>query len=351
MDDLRAAADCEAVGSTTCGRATESGATAAHQAAVAVVSAIEKGELTSCPHCSGAALHGWGTGRKGVRRWRCRSCQRSFSVTTGTAIAGLHSPRKFAAVLADMMSDNPSSCRRLAETVKISRMTAWAWRQRISEGFAAVTAKTLPEPLAGDGCLVVRESRKASREWADHRRDSVTYPKPDRHRWIDYRRHRLPLPQPMTPYLIPVVLLRDRFSVCHMRIVPGPCTKPEMHGPAGRGPRQGSLTCPKSASATSKDALRMAIGARCERPPGLQTAAVAPRAAGAHPVTDCLKSFLVPFRGPATKYLFRYVAWFVARLNRNDGSIAQRLLSKECALSETRRVTGFPVDIVDCYVT
>jgi|GEM_PF-722189 len=331
-------------------RATDSGAGAAHRSALAAIGAIEKRELKSCPHCHGTALQRWGTGRKGVRRWWCRGCRRSFSATTGTVIAGLHAPRRFAAVLADMMSDKPSSCRRLAEALKISRMTAWAWRQRISDGFVANSAAASRRPLADAGWLVVRESRKASREWAEHRRDSATYPKPDRHRWIDYRRYRLPLPRPMTPYLIPVVLMRDRFRACHVWIVPDPGTKPEKRGVSGLQPREVSLACAESTSATSMDALPSPIGARSERSPILQTANLASHAANAS-AADCLKSFLAPFRGPASKYLFRYVAWFVTRLNGSDGAIERHLLSQECALPKKRILPDFPVTIDDCRVT
>ena len=51
---------------------------------------------------------------------------------------------------------------------------------------------------------VLRESRKASREWVDHQRDPARCPTPDRLRWVDYRMHDLPLPQPMAPYLVTI---------------------------------------------------------------------------------------------------------------------------------------------------
>ena len=42
----------------------------------------------ACRHCGSAETHGHGSTR-GKRRWQCRSCGRSFGVTTGTPLAKL----------------------------------------------------------------------------------------------------------------------------------------------------------------------------------------------------------------------------------------------------------------------
>lgn len=38
----------------------------------------------ACPRCGSREIEGNGKDPNGIRRWRCRSCRRSFSVTTGT---------------------------------------------------------------------------------------------------------------------------------------------------------------------------------------------------------------------------------------------------------------------------
>lgn len=44
-----------------------------------------------CPHCGEA--HTVANGRsRGRQRWLCRACQRTFGATTGTPLAGLHTP-------------------------------------------------------------------------------------------------------------------------------------------------------------------------------------------------------------------------------------------------------------------
>jgi transposase-like protein len=212
-------------------------ATALRDAARAMMQALDCHQPTQCPACGGSALQRWGKGRSEVQRWRCRVCERSFATTTGTLLAGLHAPGKLRMVLLDMLSDEPASCRRLAAKLAVSATTAWAWRQRVNRAFQLITADRLvdtaleaPGPhvttpkvtgppigpdvaasnVAIDGIVVVRESRKASREWVDHARDPASHPAPDRLRWVDYQEQRLPLPQPMTPYLLPVRLFRDQ---------------------------------------------------------------------------------------------------------------------------------------------
>jgi transposase-like protein len=99
-----------------------------------------------CPSCGGTALQRWGKGRSKVQRWRCRCCERSFSTTTGTLLAGLHAPGKLRLVLLDMLSGEPASCRGLATNLAVSAMTIWAWRRRADRRFTeAVATPTLRE--------------------------------------------------------------------------------------------------------------------------------------------------------------------------------------------------------------
>ncbi len=70
-------------------------------------------KLDCCLHCGAAALQRWGETRTGLRRLRCKTCLRTFSSATGTALARLRLPEKFLLALEDMLSRAPSSCRAL----------------------------------------------------------------------------------------------------------------------------------------------------------------------------------------------------------------------------------------------
>jgi transposase-like protein len=295
-------------------------------AARAMLQALDCHRPTQCPACGESALQRWGKGRSEVQRWRCRGCERSFATTTGTLLAGLHAPGKLRMVLLDMLSDEPASCRKLAAKLAVSATTAWAWRQRVNRAFQLITADRLvdtaleaPGPhvttpkvtgppigpdvaasnVAIDGIVVVRESRKASREWVDHARDPASHPAPDRLRWVDYQEQRLPLPQPMTPYLLPVRLFRDQ-----------------------RGNYGAALVVRRAAGAVGPIAAggrwvtEVATSPLASASSGWSTSG-GPTAGAADPASvpsmrERFATFLRPFCGPARQHLGGYVAWFVA---------------------------------------
>jgi hypothetical protein len=110
----------------------------------------------------------------------------------------------------------------------------------------------------------LRESRKASREWVRHERDPARYPPPDRLRWHDYRRLRLPPPTDPR-FRVPVRLVAEE---------------------GGLRAEAGGLCQPRDVAA-APDRLAEAMRARFGR-------------------------FIRRFRGPATRHLAGYLAWFGA---------------------------------------
>lgn len=268
------------------------------EAALAALEDLENRRIAGCPQCASAALQRWGRGRSKVQRWRCRDCERSFSSTTGTMLAGLHAPDKLRLVLIDMLSSEPSSCRGLASALSLSAMTIWGWRQRVNEVLERIVTdqhEDIGRQLIEVATVVMRESRKASREWVDHQRDPTRCPEPDRHRWVDYRERHLPLPRPMTPHLLAVQLTEDRFGNSHATLLP------ELP------PRRGT---PATSTAIIADQVTPPPVAR---PVGQHAATgelLRPQEGDA--LGDRFRAFLRPFSGPAKKHLGGYVAWFVA---------------------------------------
>ncbi len=267
---------------------------------------VHRHEVKNCPGCGGASLYRWGANRRKLQRLSCRGCGRSFSAATGTPLAHVHSLEKLRDVAVDMLGKTPRSCRTLAAVLGVDRMTVWRWRRLI----AAIWAQHIQPPgnnQAATERTVLRESRKASREWVDHHRDPARHPAPDRLRWIDYRLLDLPLPEPMSRYRVTVRLTTDTKAIAGV-MYPAAC---HQHDAASRPARAHCGT-----DAFGMDVLndqRRAGGVRARTSPagiGGQAAT-----AGSSP-SESFRHFVAPFRGPATRHLQTYTAWFAARIYR-----------------------------------
>jgi transposase-like protein len=273
--------------------------------------------VTRCAYCSGGNLGRWGKSRRALQRWRCRSCGRSFTAATGTVLARVHSLDKLRAVAADMLARAPASCRQLAAKLGLDRMTVWRWRRLVAAAWAdrKSTFDGAGRCGAASATLILRESRKASREWVQHQRNPARHPAPDRLRWIDYRMLELPLPQPMARYRV-VVRLDTQFGRRgDVRADSEGCLRPV------ETPLRQPAACPTfSATCSAHTDERAILDQRCRavrstRPPRCAAGQQAKRhAAGAIMLVEQLRHFMKPFRGPATRHLQTYRTWFAARL-------------------------------------
>jgi transposase-like protein len=79
----------------------------------------------ACPHCGGFESIRWGKCRTGNHRWRCKSCDKTWTGRTGTSIAHIHCPGLLLDFVRNMMGNAPLSCRRLADDLNLSRHTVW----------------------------------------------------------------------------------------------------------------------------------------------------------------------------------------------------------------------------------
>jgi transposase-like protein len=247
-----------------------------------------------------------------MRRWRCKTCRRTFSSTTGTALARLRRPEKFQQVLEDMLGRAPSSCRALARRLGVNRMTVWGWRMRILAALQGIGASALGGIVEADEKFF-RESRKGSREWVRHERDPARFPRPDRPRWRDYRRLGLRRPAGSSKWQIPVLTVTDRAGARRADVLPDR--------------RAESLVALLDAH-VGGDAVLCSDGdggyglfARARAMPHYRLSKHGPRVIDTafhiqtvNNLHSRFESFMKPFCGPATKYLPRYSAWFIARL-------------------------------------
>ena len=80
-----------------------------------------------CPRCDSSALMRWGKER-GLQRYRCRSCTRTFNPLTGTPLTRLRHKDKWLA-FADHLKAG-STLEESAQVLGVHRNTAFRWRHR-----------------------------------------------------------------------------------------------------------------------------------------------------------------------------------------------------------------------------
>jgi transposase-like protein len=127
-----------------------------------VTALIEQADtaLPDCPHCR--AAHPYRHGRAhGLRRYRCRSCLRTFNSLSGTPLTRLRHKASWLDYLERMLDSR--SIRRSSAEVGVASTTGFRWRHR----FLALSKNDRPERLAGIAEadeMYVLESHKGSRK-------------------------------------------------------------------------------------------------------------------------------------------------------------------------------------------
>lgn len=125
-----------------------------------------------CPHCKSDDFIGYGKYRE-MRRYKCKSCGRTFNDLTGTSISHIHKKEKWSHYL-ECMSEG-MSLKKTAKIVGISYRTAFLWRHKILGSFQDTGCSKLEGIVEsdetfflfsekGDKQIVDRDSRKRGGE-------------------------------------------------------------------------------------------------------------------------------------------------------------------------------------------
>lgn len=158
-----------------------------------------------------------------------------------------------------------------------------------------------------------RESRKGSREWINYFRDPKRYPAPPRLRREDYRRMRVRNNVAMR-WQIPVLTMVDRSGGHRADVLPSRAASPPLdclNANVGKH----AILC------SDGDPVYRTFAQRRGIPHYALNSRTGPHIiAGAFHIQTInslynrFERFMEPFRGPATKNLPAYAAWFFARL-------------------------------------
>lgn len=270
--------------------------------------------LDACPHCGGQKLTRWGSTRKGLMRQRCGQCLCTFSSATDTAINRVRKIEKFYLLSRNMLEEWPRSCRDMASELGVDKMTIWRWRHRIMEAILEVGEADLAGIVEADEKFF-RESRKGSREWVNNQRFPHIYPAPNRLRWEDYRRLRIK--NAATGWQMSVLTMTDRSGgrradVLFRSSAPNIVAKLQSHI------NSQAVLC------SDADPVYRMFAAQAVIPHYALNSKTGPRVINnvfhiqtINSLHQRFQRFMDPFRGPATKNLAKYTAWFIARSTKD----------------------------------
>jgi transposase-like protein len=112
-----------------------------------------------CPHCKGRRVHRHGMAR-GLRRYKCLACARTFNALTGTPLARLRKRErwlKFAEALG-----GSRTVRAAAVRSGIDKSTSFRWRHRFLKAQKGLKDQRLTGIVEIDECFIL-ESKKGER--------------------------------------------------------------------------------------------------------------------------------------------------------------------------------------------
>jgi len=323
---------------------------AVQQATMAAKSAniSHSDERPCCPRCKAEHPYCWGKVGKD-QRWKCRACNKTYTNMTGTPLAYAKKRPELLAAADDMLSDSPRSCRKLGEHLGVNAMTVWRWRLKILRSVDGYGDKQLKDLVEADETFF-RESRKGSREWADHMRGGG--PEPARPRWRDFERHGAQLPRGLSRWQIPVLVLRDRHGkTCSTRLR---TLKLESFEPILNGAMaQDAMLCTDGGAVYRRWAkLHGRALEQLNSKKGIRVRNGVFHIQNANAYHARLKEFMSQFRGPSVRHLPLYIGWMALRdglKNRiiNQNLLIARLIKQKRSVDATRKMSIIPYNIRD----
>ena len=269
----------------------------------ASLAAIELGigEDRCCPRCGATGAVANGKAR-GLQRYLCKACGRTFGALTGTRLSGLHRKEEwltFGACLAEGDSIKAS-----AERCGVAVSTAFRWRHRFLEAVETGAGK-LRGIVEADETFVLG-SRKGDRAWKRAKEGAPDADPPDRKA---RKRGGKAAKRGLSREQVPVLVAADRTGTTLTAVLPTVSAsaiqavlEPAV-GPDILLVTDGASCFPPAAAALgiSHEALIQAAGERVRGDLHIQTV---------NSRHQQIKGFLRAFRGIATKYLANYLRWF-----------------------------------------
>jgi transposase-like protein len=259
------------------------------------------GEDRRCPHCStpGAVKRGMA---RGLRRYRCKACGKSFNALTGTPLSGLKRKDRwleFGRSLAE-----GETIKEAAARCGVANSTSFRWRHRFLQS-VEICADKLTGIVEADETFVL-SSRKGSHAWKKGKEGGTPADPPDRKA---RKRGGKSTKRGLSDEQVPVLIASDRSGRTISAVLPevtatAVCSVlKDLLGQDSLLITDGSRIYPPVAKAlkVTHEALNQSAGERVRGDLHINTV---------NNRHSRLKDFLRVRRGIATKYLTSYLKWF-----------------------------------------
>lgn len=260
-----------------------------------------------CPRCGSRRVIGWGCVR-GRPRYRCRRCRRTFTAFTGTPLAGLHYPDRWPALAQCLLQG--LSVRATARRLGIHPSTAFRWRHRALLALAAhADARPRLKGIVEVAELALAHSDKGRRDLS----------RPARRRGVRYT----------APWSVPrvyAVIARDRRARVSAVVTGlGAPRVEELEAVLVPHIARGSVLCPPRPGAYRAlcRRARLVDGYVGFRDRQRRVRGRLWHNANAADLRRRLREWLRRFRGVATRYLQRYLAWYTCLEQLPDARFCQ----------------------------
>ena len=246
------------------------------------------GDDPFCPHCASHDIAPWGKTR-GLRRFRCRPCRKTFTALTGTPLAGLHKRDVWIDYAAALVCQ--ASVRKAAKRCGIDKTTSFRWRHRFLTRPCEAKARSLRDIVEADETFFL-ESFKGSRNMQR----------------LPRKRGGKAQKRGLSKEQIPVLIARDRHGAMIDARLPDLSDKAieDVLGPViGNDVMLVSDGASRYQRIADKAGIKhvglnASAGKRCWGIYHIQNV---------NAYTSRLKDWVRPFKGIATKYLTNYLGW------------------------------------------
>lgn len=227
----------------------------------------------NCPHCKGHKFIRHGLDR-GLQRYKCKHCHKTFKPTTGTPLHWLHKTDKTSSYLKAIKLG--LSIRKAARFTGISNKTAFAWRHKFLSSLAQIPVLKSELAITGVSIIKIAYSAKGRKKQAEK------YQTPSRSIIITHSGqmflHKLP------PVRAMYAAKTEISKWANIAKTPNKFLTSAINGSAQSGKQINKHVAKKSVLATKK-------------------------------MTNGIMKWMQRFRGVATKYLQQYWNWYTAMSN------------------------------------
>jgi transposase-like protein len=163
--------------------------------------ARERHSRWGCPRCGALDARPWGKAR-GLPRYRCAECHKTFNSFTGTAVAGLHNKDRWLEHARALIEGE--SLAKAAERCQIHPSTAFRWRHRFLAALNLDKPKSLSGVVEADETFILEsfKGRRGGLARAARRRGGKA------------------AKRGLSPEQIPVIVARDRSGATFDAVLP-----------------------------------------------------------------------------------------------------------------------------------